>query len=94
MTTNRYAHLRQCSFNFEPLYESNEVELSYDMIYNGCSADEPYTLLSETRDTFEWDSFGKILFINDDFKSKKLRLSCIVDACMPPDMGKNFSILN
>ena len=64
------------------------LELNYDMIYNGCSADEPYTVLSDKRDTFEWDSFGKILFVNDDFKTKKLRLSCIVDACMPPDMGQ------
>ena len=44
--------------------------------------------MSETRDTFEYDSFGQILFMNEDFKKSKFRLSCIVDACIPPDMGK------
>ena len=61
----------------------------YDIIFNGCSANVPLTIMSETRDTFEYDSFGQILFMNEDFKQSKFRLSCIVDACIPPDMGKN-----
>ena len=60
----------------------------YDIIFNGCSANVPLTIMSETRDTFEYDSFGQILFMNEDFKKSKFRLSCIVDACIPPDMGK------
>ena len=93
LTKDRYAHLRQCSYTFEPLFSlpGESPEPMYDIIFNGCSANVPLTIMSETRDTFEYDSFGQILFMNEDFKKSKFRLSCIVDACIPPDMGRTIA---
>ena len=86
MTSGRYAHLRECFYSFEN--ETSEVE-KFGVIENGCSANEPITILNETRETIGHDVFGQIMFMNKDFDTK-VKMSCIVDACLPPAFGKKI----
>ena len=49
--------------------------------------------MDQKRDTFEFDKFGHILFLNEDFAQSKFKLSCIVDACEPPTInGEKFKM--
>ena len=83
MTQGRYAHLRQCYYSFDNGTETIE---KFDIIENGCSANEPVTILNQTRKTIGYDVFGQIMFMNQDYDTK-VRVSCIVDACLPPSFG-------
>lgn len=76
--------MRHCSYTFD-----NEDSLSdtFEVIQNGCSANEPTTVLSEFRNTIEHDKFGQVMFMHADPKNTKVSISCTVDACLPPSFG-------
>ena len=84
MTTGRYAHLRQCYYSFNDGETSDE----FDVIQNGCSSNNPITVLNETRTVMEYDVFGQVMFMHKNPDATKVSISCIVDACLPPALGK------
>ena len=86
LTSGRYAHLRQCYYEFD---SGDDVE-KFDVIQNGCSANEPITILNQTRTEMGFDVFGQIMFMHENLDKTKVRVSCVVDACLPPAMGNFF----
>lgn len=88
MTQGRYAHLRQCYYSFDNGTDDFE---RFDVIQNGCSANQPITVLNQTRQSMSYDVFGQVMFMHQDFDTTKVRISCIVDACLPPTLGKQMS---
>ena len=86
-TENRYAHLRSCSLTFG---EGDSIE-SVDVIENGCSMNEPFTVLEEIRDTIAFDKIGQIAFMDlNDLSDLTMSIQCTVDACLPPAFGNSI----
>ena len=58
------------------------------MIENGCSVNEPYTILEDIRDTIAFDKIGQIAFMDlNNLSDLTMSIQCTVDACLPPAFG-------
>jgi hypothetical protein len=79
--------LRQCSYTFK---NQNEKYESFEIIQNGCSINEPTTVLKESRITIGYDQFGQVMFMHSELEQTKISIECTVDACLPPSFGKYF----
>ena len=76
--------MRQCSYTFDNDYAVSDT---FGVIQNGCSTNEPTTVLSEIRNTVEHDKFGQVMFMHADPTKTKISITCTVDACLPPAFG-------
>ena len=41
--------------------------------------------MDKQRNTFNFDKFGHVLFMNENYRESKFKLSCLVDACDPTE---------